>query len=271
MTKGKGAKNELTTNLRAFLNDHSLLVTVVLLAGVTTAWFRGGPVASLLASATTSLSAPAVTYFTPYGDTVLPVGESIDIDVNVNARVPINAIGETIKFPEDTIEIVGFSKKRSFLDLWTEETAINENRGEVHFSGGTISKGGLVGTGTAMTLSIRAKKPGEAKLYFIDTDLYASDGNGTPVENTVRTITFTIPEPQKNIITASGANGPTLITKQSAPNPDLNGDGRITIVDVSILTVRMLLPFSPRFDLDQDGSIGFGDLSILLSRMNQRI
>jgi hypothetical protein len=88
----------------------------------------------------------------------------------VNARVPINALGITIKYPQDLIEVVGVSKQKSFLDLWTEDTAIREEAGEVHFSGGTTAHGGLLGTSTAITLTIEAKKPGTATISFEDVE-----------------------------------------------------------------------------------------------------
>ena len=250
---------------------HGFLIVVFLAIGITTLTLKSAHILSLLAAATTSLIAPSTLYFTPSVSEQYGVGQTFDIDVNVNARVPINAIGTTIKFPEDSIDIVGVSKARSFLDLWTEETAIKEDAGEIHFSGGTTDKMGLVGTGTALTLTVRTKRAGEHKIYFSDASVYASDGKGTELESSLRSFTFTVPE--AHVATAGGASAAAVSPPLSSPppNPDLNEDGKITIVDISIMITRMVLPYDPRFDLDRDGSIGLSDLSIVLSKVNQAI
>lgn len=73
---------------------------------------------ALLASTTASLqTTPATIYLTAEKDTVLNVGATRDIDVNINARTPINTVGITLLYPTDYIEVVGISKEKSFLDL----------------------------------------------------------------------------------------------------------------------------------------------------------
>src|SRR6185503_3353340 len=121
----------------------------------------------LVAAATSSLSrSPVILEMLPYHDRTLDVGEAEQIDVFVDTEVPINAIGTTITFPKDSVEVLGFSKEKSFFDLWTEETAIDEDDGAVHFSGGTVRSGGLVGTGTVLTLTVRPKKSGRITFDF---------------------------------------------------------------------------------------------------------
>jgi len=267
-------KEFFSGKISQILATHGFLVVVLFGAGVAAVTLKGADIVSLLASATTSLSAPAVLYFTPNSDAQLNIGETADIDVNVNARVPINAIGTTIKFPQDMLEVVGVSKQKSFLDLWTEETAINEDEGKVHFSGGTVAHAGLTGTGTAITLTVRAKKSGDAKLYFLDSDLYASDGKGTPVDSTLRSFTYVIPAPptppSPPMFGGSGGSVATIM-RPTQPSADLDDDKRITIVDISIMTVRIVMPYNARYDLDLDGMVGLSDLSIVLSKMGQSI
>ena len=221
-------------------------------------------------------TAPAVLYFTPYGDKTLQVGEVTQVDININAHIAVNALGITIKFPQDILEVVGFSKEKSFLDLWTEDTAIKEDTGEVHFSGGTTQKGGLIGTSTTLTLSIRAKKPGMAILSFEDPQVYASDGNGTLLPSRSRSVTFTISEPVAipldNTISAVSAGGGTTMSPQKAlvpPSSDLNGDGKVDLIDMSIMVIHIIGSYDSRYDLNLDGTVGISDLSILISQMGQ--
>lgn len=246
---------------------HGVLLASILAVGLLTLTFNG-KFSGLLAAATSSLSASSATlFFTPYDDTALSVGGIADIDVNINARVPINAIGATIQYPEDTLEVVGFSKKRSFLDLWTEETVIKEDLGEIHFSGGTTAAGGLVGTGTVITISVKAKKPGDATLAFKELQVLARDGKGTELDTYTRVFEYTIGEPPQSAGSSAAADTAVSTPVPQTPSADLDGNGRVTLVDISILTVRMVMPYDPRYDLDSNGFVGLSDLSILFAHM----
>ena len=258
--------------LHKYFAGHTALLGILLFIGVMTYTLQGADISGLVAAATSSLvKAPTVLYFTPYDDSTLKVGDTAKIDININTRVPINAVGITVKFPQDTLEVLGFSKEKSFLDLWTEETAIKEETGEVHFSGGTIRQGGLVGTSTALTLTVRAKKSGEATLSFESAQVFASDGKGVSVEDEAHDLTITIPEEPKSTVPATGggaggasSGAPTRPLPRSA---DLNGDGVVNLIDVSILVVHIFESYDPRYDLDMDGAIGVSDLSIILAKL----
>lgn len=206
----------------------------------------------------------AVMFFTPQGSTILPLKESVDVDVQITTKVPLNAIGATMTFPNDTLEIVGISKRKSFLDLWTEDIIIRSDTGEVVFSGGTLERGGLVGSGTVLTLTLRAKKTGEATLELRNTQALAGDGKGTAIQHVARTLTFTIPETA--ISSPSGGGSTENPPARTSPSADLDGDGHISMRDASILLVQFLRPYDTKYDLDMNGSVGISDLSIVLSK-----
>ena len=252
-------------SLHKLVFGHSFAFFVMAGSAVFFLTIQGPALVSLLASATSSLSsAPAVVFLTPYETTKLAPGEIADIDVNINARVPVNAVGATIAFPEDIFEVVGINEKKSFLDLWTEDTTIKEGAGELHFSGGTTQRGGLVGTGTVLTLSVRAKKIGEAKVYVKDLQVFAHDGKGTPLDSSIRSITYEVVLPEGNPFVPTGAG---ILLQPNLPSPDFNNSGYITLVDFSMLSFQILSPYNPRFDLNADGTVGLTDLSILFTRM----
>lgn len=253
---------------------HSVLI-LLLISGIGLTFTFQGPLGSLLASATSSLTrSPAVMYFTPYSSSSLPAGDTTDIDININAKVPINAIGATIKYPAESLEIVGVNKEKSFFDLWTEDTVIKEGSGEVHFSGGTTMMGGLMGTGTVLTLSVRAKKDslgGAAKLTVSDLQVYAGDGKGTTLDSDAHPFTYTIVQKTPAVVPVASRGAVPAPTPRPdvprAPSADFDGSGSVTIVDMSILTVHIVMAYDPRYDLDMNGVIGLSDLSILFSRM----
>ena len=224
-------------------------------------------VIALLASSALSLNGGlTILYFAPHGNNVLTTGEITEVDININTKVPINALGATITYPPDIIEIVSINKEHSFLDLWTEDTVIREDKGEVRFSGGTLRSGGLTGTSTALTLTVRAKKTGDATLAFKDVEVFGSDGQGTKVESQIRPFLYTIPVAEQRALERTPDAPPSPPrTPRSLPSPDLDGDGKITLVDFSIMTIKMLGGYNPRYDLDQDGLLGLSDLSRLFA------
>lgn len=231
----------------------------------------GHGIAILMLLATSALSinnGSSTIFFMPQNPGELKIGDIIDIDVNITSKVPINAIGATVKFPPDLIEIVGISKANSFLDLWTEDTVIKEDAGEIRFSGGTLQQGGLLGTATALTISIRALGPGEAHLYFENAEVFASDGNGSSVSNEARTLTYTIEEPEPvNTEVATSQGIPAAHV--NAVNADIDGNGTVNLVDVSIMVIKIIGSYKPRYDLDGNGSLGLSDLSVLFSYMER--
>jgi len=250
------------------LAGHGIALFTLVAACIFTVSFKGADIARLVASATSSLGYPSTVYFTPYDSRDLSVGDTQQVDVNINARVPINAIGMIVKFSQDTLEVVGISKKKSFLDLWTEETSIKEDVGEVHFSGGTLQKGGLVGTGTAITLTFRTKKAGEAKLLFKDVQVYAHDGKGTLLDSGVSSQVFAVTDRMLTLAVSDAVIAPLPDDEDLAPIPpsaDVNGDGVVNIFDASFLAVRMWGSYDARYDLNMDGAIGFADISLVFS------
>lgn len=246
---------------------HAIAVLILLIAATTVLIDRRGSIAALIAGSAASSGVETVLYIMPHSSTTLHVGETQDVDIRINTKTPINTVGATIQFPGDTLEVVGISKEKSFLDLWTEETSINEGTGEVHFSGGTLDRGGLSGVGTIVTLTLKAKKSGSAEISFKNSQIFAADGRGSEVPSSKRVYTFEIPE-SKNAA-SSGAAG-KMNEETLAPAPiDFNGDGKVNIMDLSIIAIQIIAPYNAKFDLDRDGAATLADLSIFFTRMRE--
>ncbi len=207
-----------------------------------------------------------VMFFTPHTNESLSPDEVTIVDVNLNTNIPIDATGATIRFPNDTFSVVAISKENSFFDLWTEETTIKEGMGEIIFSGGTTDREGHIGTGTIMTLTLKAKKEGEAMLSFDNVRIFPHDGTGKQVQHESRSLTYTIET--KSVSSQQPQSQAPSGTPQEAvqkPASDLTGDGRVTLSDLSILMVGMISSYNARYDLNTDGAVSLSDLSILLS------
>jgi hypothetical protein len=232
---------------RRILATHSVVVVTLLASSAVT--FNQGQ---------TSL------YMSPQGPTRIAPGETTAFDIMLSTTVPINAMSATLAFPPDLLEVVSISKERSFLDLWTEETAIREDVGEVHWSGGTYKKGGVTGTTTALTLRVKAKRAGMAQVYFKEAEVLESDGYGTEAETVDTPFTFEIAAP---VAAGGGGAGAAPSAAAKPPTMDFSSDGKITIADLSIIVMHLAGPYDARYDLNRDGTISIADLSVLFANM----
>ncbi|MFM2330843.1 MAG: Dockerin type domain [Candidatus Parcubacteria bacterium] len=206
------------------------------------------------------------------GTNTFAVGETKTVNFDVDASVPVNSLGATIDYPKDMLEVVALSKENSFINLWTQDTVIKEATGEISFSGGSTHPGGVTGTSTVLTITVRATHEGPATISVGHVEVYAADGKGTMVDTGDRPISFTItPAPATPTSSGSGGSGGGSggnTSPATPPSPDINGDGKVTIIDASIVMAAINAPYNPRYDFDMNGSVGLDDLSILFSYMS---
>lgn len=257
-------------SLRKVSLGYGIVLILILAFFAVSVFSNRAAIFSLVASsASTTRTRDPIIFFAPRGADTLSIGETTDIDIRINTPLPVNAVGATIYFPTDMIDIIGVSKESSFLDLWTEETVIKEVLGEVRFSGGTLTKGGVTDIATILTLTVRAKKIGRAELSFKEAEIFAHDGKGLPLENERRSFTYTISEPKAEAPSAARPSAQNSIEEVYIPSGDFNNDGTTSFADVSILAIQLLASYNPRFDLDRDGTINLRDLSIIFAKARE--
>ncbi|MFZ2555221.1 MAG: hypothetical protein WAZ27_03870 [Minisyncoccia bacterium] len=217
---------------------------------------------SLVASSASSLGDyDAVIFLSPEGAEHITVGETARIDVRVNTGMPINAVGATLLYPPQMLEILGISKEYSFLDLWTEETSIDEESGEIRFSGGTLTSGGHIGLGTVLSLTVRAKETGKIELSFKEAQIFGHDGRGAAIESDMRSFAYDSEE------SSSDTGLPVERPVDQEIAADFNDDGKTSLADLSILAVQLMSTYNTRYDLDRDGMVNLKDVSILFTKM----
>lgn len=192
----------------------------------------------------------------------LQVGQTTDLVITLNAKVPINAVGITVVIPPG-VEVVGIDAKDSFLDLWTEEAVMSKEGRELRFSGGALERSGISGVHAALTLSVRAKMTGEFEFAFKDTEVRAHDGTGDLVPTELRTFAISVSDTKTTA--APGGQAQTQYT-----NADFDGKNGVTLADMSILLKHLIGSYDSRFDLNHDGLLSLTDLSVFFSMMPNR-
>jgi len=198
-------------------------------------------------------------------DQNIVVGSTQKIDVLLSTQIPINAVSLKIDIPKDKIEVISIETDASLFDLWSEEPIIDKDTNTLSLSGGTFKKGGFSGEGKIVSLTIKALSKGSAVLSFKEASVLASDGKGTDVLSKVIDFRYTV---QKKPI-LSPVQEQVIQAQKEEPEPrpslDLNNDGRINFIDLSIMSAVVLSGYDMRFDLNMDGKVNFSDLSTMMS------
>lgn len=126
--------------------------------------------------------AHGATLFTTPSNVDVKVGDTFTISVNTNSQnAYINAATLDIKYDTSLLSVQGVGRSNSIFTLWTEEPAVSNSTGIVHFSGGLSSPGYNGSSGNIIKITFIAKATGEAKITLLNGSELANDGVGTNV------------------------------------------------------------------------------------------
>jgi hypothetical protein len=148
----------------------------------------------------------AVLYLEPSGGEYQP-GDSFMVELKIDTEEEcINAVEASLSFSRNILKAVDFSQGKSIITLWVKSPEINQEKGEISFSGGI--PGGYCGRipgdpGSSNLLGeiifripgMMVREPGEntAEVKFSDTSqILLNDGLGTKAKLTSQGAVFEI-------------------------------------------------------------------------------
>ena len=166
---------------------------------------------------------------------------------------PVNMVEARIIFPTDKMEVISLSKVDSIISLWVEEPAYSNTTGTITFSGGLPTPGFKGRAGELLTVTFKVKNAGEALINIENAAVLANDGLGTDVLIETRPAKLLLIEP--------------LAGKEFG---DIDGNGRIDLIDASILITNWGTPKNTRADLNNDGKVDSKDISILFANWTRK-
>jgi len=178
------------------------------------------------------------------------VGDTVNIALFVNASdQPVNMLESVITFPQDKLQVISLFKEGSIISLWVQEPSFSNKDGSITLAGGLPAPGFIGTAGKIITVSFKVIGEGDAMINIGDAQLLANDGYGTNILKNITPTHLTLlkPKSQKDVA-------------------DLNADGKVDLVDVSILIANLGTAKDDIYDLNNDGKIDAKDLSILLSK-----
>jgi hypothetical protein len=200
---------------------------------------------------------------------VLTIGETFTVDVVVESSVPVNAFAGELFFDTKSLAIQAIDYNTSIADLWAEKPWYSNGEGTINFIGGTTRTGGFIGTDKLITVTFKATSQGSGSLFIRDAQIVQHDGLGTdaPLSKPIDAL-FTITPEQatgtpSNLLVQDSI-GSTYRVVEEKPSTDLNGDGKQTIADISIILIN-IGSTQLRYDLNQDGKVDLKDMAIIMS------
>lgn len=112
------------------------------------------------------------------------VGQSLRVDVLIDADQGVNTIGGEVVFSKELFEVADIETGDSVINFWVEAPHVGKDAASVAFSG--ITPGGVSGVKKkVLTLVLTPRAPGEGSISLRNTKLYIGDGSGREVEPVV--------------------------------------------------------------------------------------
>ncbi len=193
------------------------------------------------------------------------IGQPLFVTLVVKSDVPVNAFSGLISFDPTKLRVIGIDYNTSIADLWVEKPWYENGDGTINFAGGTTREGGFTGKDTLIKISFMPESEGDARLILSQARILEHNGFGTDADiaEPVDAL-FSVERLATEAETISdNVSDSTFTIVPEKPNPDLNGDGKMNVSDVSIMMMQ-LLGSDLRYDLNTDGKVNLADLSIVL-------
>ncbi len=199
--------------------------------------------------------------------------ETFTVDIIVESSVPVNVFAGKLLFDNTTLSVVSIDYNTSIADLWAEEPWYSNGDGTLSFAGGTTRPGGFTGTDSLITVTFKGIGEGRGKIAIEDANILQHDGMGTdaalaqPIDAlfTISATNTATGTSDTNLI-ATAVTPTTYHVVNEVPSKDLNGDGRQSIADASIMLLNIGSD-NARYDLNLDGSVDLKDFNMVLTAL----
>jgi hypothetical protein len=119
------------------------------------------------------------------------VGDKVTARVMVSSSESINAISGQVSFPAAIFNVESVSKAGSILNFWVSEPDFSAGVGTLQFEGVALN-GFQGGTGTVISVVLRAVKVGSGNISFKSGKVLANDGQGSDVTGSLTGATLSV-------------------------------------------------------------------------------
>ncbi len=277
-----------------------ILILVILLAGLVggliliknPAIFNpraGGGVSGPAGSETSFTLNPRSSPYSAVSGPPFTVAESqwITVDILVRSDVETtNLFAAKLNFPADILELSSFQTNHQGampVSNWVEQVVDNQT-GEASFIGGIPTPGYKTNTSDSspvfVTLTFRGLKQGTADITFSSDSAIYSNSSNLDILTVTRPVTISVvsssasptPTPTSTSTpTATPIPAPSATPVPGAGNGDGNNDGKVNLIDLSILLsdFNKSSGFRSGIDLNGDNKINTFDFSLMKNLLIQ--
>lgn len=190
-------------------------------------------------------------------DSTVEEGSRFSVTALVNSESPVNAVDVTLAYDGDALEVLEVDRGQSVLTIWTEDPIVTDEA--IILRGGTFRRG-FIGEHELITIDFLANQAGQTEISARGLTLLAGDGSGADVN------TETHPESTLGLFVYNETTDPEdmAVVVDGRVVTDLNGDGAVTLADVSAFMAAWHSE-SNTYDFNDDGQMTFRDFSIILA------
>ena len=185
--------------------------------------------------------------------TSVRVSDTFTVRINAEKVTDLAGWQFDIAFDSDVLEMVkvnegDFLKTEGGTTFFQQGTVDNAGGKIIGLSAALISKGGVTGTGTLLSVVFSAKTGGNSQLALHNFQLGSSTGEVIPAG--VRNLTITV---------------------ESQPTWDVNADGQVSVLDLILVAQRLgeTASANSEVDVNDDGVISILDLILVAQYLGE--
>ncbi|MEI6304856.1 MAG: cohesin domain-containing protein [Candidatus Taylorbacteria bacterium] len=162
----------------------------------------------------------AILYMVPESESVR-AGQTFTVTIDLDSEsMAVNAASLDMKYDTSLLSIQSVGYSQSIFSIWAEEPKYSNSSGNLHLSGGRPSPGWNGANGAIVSVTFRAKKPGQTMVTLQNGSVLANDGLGTDVLSVSKALSVNIGEaasvPVEEIVPATDALATTTKLASSA-------------------------------------------------------
>ena len=181
------------------------------------------------------------------------VGDTFTLQVNAEKVTNLAGWQFDLTFDPDVLEVVdvnegGFLKRGDRTTFFQKGTIDNTEGKIAGLSAALISKNGVTGTGTLLSVRLSAKADGNSQIALYNFQLGSITGEAIPAG--VRPLTITV---------------------ESKPKWDVNADGQVSVLDLILVAQRLgeTAIANSEVDINGDGVINILDLIVVAQHLGE--
>ena len=225
----------------------------VLLVAVDNIWGDWSGFFGFAPDADYNVVSPGTGFVFSRNTTSIRVGDTFTLRVNAEKVTSLAGYQFSLTFDPNVLEVIDVNEggflKRGGRTTFFQKGRVDNIEGKIAgLSAALISKNGVTGTGTLLSVRFSAKADGNSQIALHNFQLGSTTGEAIPTDMR-----------------------PFTITVESKPKWDVNADGQVSVLDLILVAQRLgeTATANSEFDINGDGVISILDLIVVARHLGE--